>query len=213
MSEFLGFFGGIEDPRRSNARRHPLPELLFIGFLCVLCGGETAVDMADFAEAKEEFLGEFLDLPHGPPSHDTFSRVFRALDPDEFGRFLSDFTAAFRAKRTGMEAKGAIAIDGKTMRRSFDYASGTSALNMVSAWGHEERLTLGCVGAGKGGDEIIALRRLIGLLDIDGRIVTADALHCQRETAQAILEGGGDYCLPLKSLPRTPMRGQSGHVT
>lgn len=198
MSEFLCYFNELEDPRRGHATRHLFPEIMFIAFLCVLCGGETAVDMADFAEAKEDTLREFLKLPFGPPSHDTFSRVFQALDPGAFGGFLATFTADFRARRGQLEAGGALAIDGKTLRGSFDHAAQKSALNMVTAWAHGERLSLGCTGAGKGGDEIFALRRLLTLLDIKGQWITADALHCQRETVQDILDQGDDYCLTCK---------------
>jgi len=184
----------MEAPRTGNATRHLLSEIMFIAFLCVLCGGETAVDMADFAEAKEETLREFLQLPFGTPSHDTFSRVFQALDPEAFAVFFARFTSEFRARRDELARGGAIAIDGKTVRGSFDHAAGKSALNMVTAWGHNERLSLGCTGVGKGGEEIIALRRLIALLDIKGQWITADALHCQRETARDILDQGGQYC-------------------
>ncbi len=198
MSDFLHYFNELDDPRTSNATRHLFPEIMFIAFLCVLCGGETAVDMADFAEAKEETLREFLELPFGTPSHDTFSRVFQALDPEAFAVFFVGFAADFRQRREALSGPDAIAIDGKTLRGSFDHAAEKSALNMVTAWGHGTRLSLGCTTAGKGGDEIIALRRLIALLDIKGQWITADALHCQRETAGDILKRGGKYCLACK---------------
>lgn len=154
--------------------------------------------MADFADAKEDTLREFLELPFGTPSHDTFSRVFQALDPEAFAVFFVGFVADFRKRREALSGPDAIAIDGKTLRGSFDLAAEKSALNMVTAWGHGARLSLGCTAAGKCGDEIIALRRLIALLDIKGQWITADALHCQRETAQDIRKGGGQYCLAYK---------------
>lgn len=199
MSDILLYFKDLDDPRTGNATRHLFPEVMFIAFLCVLCGGETAVDMADFGEAKEEILREFLELPHGTPSHDTFSRIFQALDPGAFATFFSRFTSDFRARKEALIGPQAIAVDGKTLRGSFETASKKSALNMVTAWAHGERLSLGCTVAGKGGDEILALRRLIELLDIKGQWITADALHCQRETARAILDKGGNYCLTCKA--------------
>ena len=167
-------------------------------FCVCFAAGETAVDMADFAAAKEETLRDFLTLPFGTPSHDTFSRVFQALDPVAFVAFFVHFTADFRKQHEALSGPDAIAIDGKTLRGSFDHAAEKSALNMVTAWGHGARLSLGCTTAGKGGGEIVALRRLISLLDIKGQWVTADALHCQRETAQDILGRGGRYCLACK---------------
>ena len=199
MSGSSNIFNTLEDPRTGNARRHLFDEIMFIAFLCVLCGGETAVDMADFAAAKEDILREFLDLPHGPPSHDTFSRIFQAIDPKSFSDFFIRFTNDFRSRREELARPDAIAIDGKVLRASFDHAASKSALNMVTAWAHTERLSLGCTGSGKGGNEILALRHLVALLDIKDRWITADALHCQRETAQTILDQGGQYCLTCKS--------------
>ena len=109
-----------------------------IALCTVLCGGESCVDMADFAEEKEPFLREFLSLDNGLPSHDTFSRVFRALEPEQFRRCFQDFMGRFAAT-----CQGVIAIDGKVLRRSFDTASAKSSLHMVSAWGCEQRLVLG----------------------------------------------------------------------
>ena len=143
MERFRECFSAVEDPRSGNARRHDLYELLVIGLCAVLCGGESCVDMADFAEEKEVFLREFLTLEKGLPSHDTFSRVFRALEPEQFRRCFQLFMARFAET-----CQGVIAIDGKVLRRSFDQASGKSALHMVSAWGCEQRLVLGQVATG-----------------------------------------------------------------
>lgn len=199
MSNMSDYFNELDDPRTGNAVRHIFSEVMFIGFLTVLSGGETAVDMETFSRARENLLREFLTLPKGPPSHDTFSRIFRCLDPKSFAEFFAKFMKDFRSARENSNgSKGGVAIDGKVLRHSFDTASEKSALNMVCAWAHEERLTLGAVDAGQGGDEILALRELIGLLDLRGQIVTADALHCQRETAEILVENKADYCLSLK---------------
>ena len=130
MEGFARCFEGLKDPRTGNAGRHDLLEILMIALCTVLCGGQTAVDMAEFAEDKEAFLRGFLTLKHGLPSHDTFSRIFRLLDPEPFRACFQSFMARF-AELT----QGVIAIDGKVLRRSFDTASGTSPLHMVSAWG------------------------------------------------------------------------------
>ena len=199
MSSFVNYFNELEDPRSGNATRHKFYDILSISLFCALCGGETATDMMDFGHAKEEFLREFLDLPHGIPCHYTFSRVFRLMNPEAFAAFFEkfrrDIDQSLRAE--GKETQ-AIAIDGKVMRRSFDKAAGQSALNVITAFAHDTRLSLGIETGGKGGAEIIALRELVQRLDIKGQIITADALHCQRETCETIVEQGGDYCLQLK---------------
>jgi len=149
--------------------------------------------MADFAEEKEGFLREFLVLANGLPSHDTFSRVFRALEPEQFRRCFQDFMARFAET-----CQGVIAIDGKVLRRSFDTASAKSSLHMVSAWGCEQRLVLGQVATDAKSNEITAVPRLLEMLSLQGCIVTVDALNCQRGIARQIVDQGGDYALALK---------------
>ena len=193
MDGFGACFEGVKDPRTGNAGRHKLLDILMIALCTVLCGGQTAVDMAEFAEAKEEFLRELLALENGPPSHDTFSRLFRLLDPDQFGacfrRFMAEFTAV---------CDGVIAIDGKVSRRSFDRASGKSALHMVSAWGCDQRLVLAQIATDEKSNEITAVPKLLEMLSLKGTIVTVDALNCQRDIAGQIVGQGGDYALALK---------------
>jgi predicted transposase YbfD/YdcC len=193
MERFRAAFEGIEDPRTGNRRRHDLLEVLFIALCASLCGAESCVDMADFAEAKEEELREFLALAGGPPSHDTFSRIFRLLDPAAFHAAFQRFIADFAAARSR-----AVAVDGKSLRRSFDRAAGASPLHLVSAWAAEERLVLGQVKVAAEGNEITAVPALLRLLDLAGTTVTVDAMHCQRATAQTIIERGGDYLMAVK---------------
>ncbi len=169
--------------------------------LCAsLCGAESCVDMADFAAAKEEVLRGFLKLEGGPPSHDTFSRIFRLLDPEQFHGAFQRFMAAFAATRTSV-----VAIDGKSLRRSFDRAAGTSPLLLVSAWASQERLVLGQVKVAhqvkvaQESNEITAVPALLDLLSLEGVTVTVDAMHCQRDTAEAIVDKGGDYVMALKA--------------
>jgi predicted transposase YbfD/YdcC len=193
MEAFAGCFEGLEDPRNGNAERHDLLEMLMIAFCTVLSGGQTAVDMQLFARAKESFLREFLTLKHGLPSHDTFSRLFRALDPDQFRTCFQHFMGRF-----AKTCEGVIAIDGKVLRRSFDTASAKSALHMVSAWGCEQRLVLAQIATDAKSNEITAVPALLKMLSLKGCIVTADALNCQRGIAQDIVDQGGDYALALK---------------
>ena len=160
---------------------------------CVLCGGQGAVDMALFAEAKEPFLRSILTLANGLPSHDTFSRLFRNLDPDQFRESFQRFMAQFSE-----QLQGVVAIDGKVLRRSFDRASGKSPLHMVRAWGSEQRLVLAQIATDAKSNEITAVPRLLRMLALKGTIVTADALNCQRTIAEQIVEQKGDYALALK---------------
>ena len=195
MPTLVSYFNDMEDPRTSNAPRHKFCGLMTISLLCALCGGDTAVDMEHFGHMKEEFLREFLELPHGVPCHDAYSRLFRLMKPSAFQAFFDKFRADFADANTDNPA---IAIDGKEMRRSFDKAGEQSNMNIVSAFAHGARLTLGVAQSAKGGSEIAALRELIEMLDIRGITITADALHCQRETCELIVQEGADYCLQLK---------------
>ena len=193
MDRFAACFEDLDDPRSGNAELHDFLTLLMIALCAVLCGGQGAVDMALFARAKEPFLREFLDLKNGPPSHDTFSRLFRRLDPDQFRAAFQRFMAEFSRL-----CQGVVAIDGKVLRRSYDTASGKSALHMVSAWGCEQRMVLGQIATDAKSNEITAVPKLLRMLSLKDTIVTVDALNCQRAIASQIIEQGGDYALALK---------------
>lgn len=166
--------------------RHDLTEMLFISLVAMLCGAQSCVDLADFAEAKEDELKEFLALKGGPPSHDTFSRLFRALDPTAFASCLGRFMAIFGAAQ-GAAGPGHIAIDGKVLRRSHDRAAGQSPLHMLSAFASDTGLTLGQVAVDTKSNEITALPALLKLLSLKGATITVDALHCQSKTAKHII--------------------------
>ena len=198
LEQFGSCWEGLEDPRKGNAALHDFHELLMIALCCVLCGGQGAVDMALFAEAKEPFLRSFLSLANGLPSHDTFSRLFRNLDPDQFREAFQRFMAQFSE-----QLQGVVAIDGKVLRRSFDRVSGKSALHMVSAWGCEQRLVLAQVATEVKSNEITAVPKLLRMLTLKGAIVTTDALNCQRGIAEQIVEQKGDYALALKANQET----------
>lgn len=195
MPTLVSYFNDKDDPRGGNAPRYKFCDLMTISLLSALCGGDTSVDMELFGQMKEDFLREFLELPHGIPCHDAYSRLFRLMKPGSFQAFFDKFRTDFAAT---YGEQPAIAIDGKEMRRSFDKAAEQSNMNIVTAFAHGARLSLGITQSGKGGGEILALRELIAMLDIRGITITADALHCQRETCELIVQEGGDYCLQLK---------------
>ncbi len=193
MDQFVACWEGLEDPRTGNASLHDYHEMLVIALCTVLSGGQGATHMAAFAVAKEPFLRSFLKLEHGLPSHDTFSRLFRRLDPEQFRDCFQRFMGRFADA-----CQGVVAVDGKVLRRSFDKASGKSALHMVSAWGSDARLVLGQIATDAKSNEITAVPKLLAMLSLKGTIVTVDALNCQRAIAQQIIDQGGDYALALK---------------
>jgi len=191
MEDFSSYFGELGDPRAGNAR-HDLLELIFVALAAVLCGAEDCTDMAEFARAKLDVLRQVVDLEHGPPSHDTFSRVFRLLDPEPFEAAFARFTAAFAGA-----LEGVVAIDGKALRGAYERGRKTTPLHLVNVWAAEKRLVIGQRLA-PGRNEVAGALEVLKLLRLDGCIVTADALHCRPDTAQAILDTGADYALALK---------------
>jgi predicted transposase YbfD/YdcC len=194
VEQFVSCWEGLDDPRSGNAGLHDFHELLMIALCTVLCGGQGAVDMAEFAKAKEPFLRGFLQLANGVPSHDTFSRLFRQLDAEQFRTAFQRFMVRFSE-----QCQGVVAIDGKVLRRSFDRTSEKSALHMVSAWGCEQRLVLAQIPTDAKSNEITVVPKLLAMLSLKGTIVTTDALNCQRTIARQIIDQGGDYALALKA--------------
>ena len=153
-------FASLPDPRVARTRWHPLPALLVIALCAVLCGADSFVEMEDWGHAKEAWLRERLDLPHGIPSHDPFARVFARLDPAAFTACFQRWVAALR-EPVSTEGEGQVlARAGKTLRHSFDRASGRGALHLVSAWATESRLVLAQVPVDAKSHEITALPRL-----------------------------------------------------
>lgn len=187
-------FGSLPDPRVERTKAHLLIDILTIGLCAVLCGGAGWTDMATFGQAREPWLRTFLALPHGIPSHDTFGRVFAALDPDAFGAAFAAWARAVAPPT----ADAVVAIDGKTLRRSHDRAKGKAALHLVSAWADASGLVLGQVAVDDKSNEITAIPALRQLLDVRGCTVTIDALGCQTAIARQIVAQGGDYVLALK---------------
>jgi predicted transposase YbfD/YdcC len=194
MSWLITILREIPDPRTGNATRHDLLEVLTIALTAAVCGCENCVEFADFAEDREDLFRDFLRLENGLPSHDTFSRLFRLIDPEALSRCFGRFLDAL-----GSKGAGVVAIDGKTLRRSFDRAAGASPLHVVTAFAAEAQLVIGQKAVAAGGNEITAARALLELLDLKGALVTADAIHCNVETARTVLDRGGDYLFALKA--------------
>jgi predicted transposase YbfD/YdcC len=195
MRNFRKAFRQLPDPRAANAR-HDLLEVLVIALAATLCGAESCSDMADFGEAKKELLRVFLRLEHGVPSHDTFSRVFRLLKPEAFEKIFRRFMAAF-AKANGLKLTGVVAVDGKALRGAYDRGGKATPLHLVNVFAVEARMALAQQKA-PGRNETAGALEVLDLLGLEGCIVTADALHCRPDTAQAILDTGADYVLALK---------------
>ena len=195
MVEMGNVFEGLNDPRRVSGQQHSLHDILVIALCTLLCGGETCTDMALFGRAKRELLEGFLKLENGIPSHDTFSRVFRLLDPEAFHTWFLGFMEQF-----AQACQGVVALDGKTLRRSYDRAEGTSPLHLVSAWAAEQRLALGQLAVEGKSNEITAVPKLLELLSLPGTVVTADAMHCQRQVAQLVREQSADTCWPSRAI-------------
>jgi predicted transposase YbfD/YdcC len=191
---FMEYFAAVEDPRIARQKRHKLCDILFIAVCAVLCGAESFPAMEDFGQARYEWLKQFLELPDGIPSHDTFNRVFRLLDPVQFQQCFLCWMQAV-AEATEGEV---VAIDGKTLRHSFDQATAQRAIHMVSAWASENGVVLGQCKVEDKSNEITAMPELLKLLALKGCIVTIDAMGCQRAIAEQIIESGADYVLALK---------------
>jgi predicted transposase YbfD/YdcC len=194
LDRFAECFSSLVDPRKNQAQ-HDLTEMLFVALMATLCGATTCCDIALFGRAKEALLRKILVLEHGIPSHDTFSRVFRILDPDSFEKVFRRFTKAFA---TAANIKGVVALDGKALRRAYERGQSHMPPVMVTAWSAMTRMALANVLA-PGNNETAGALQLIELLQLKGCVVTADALHCHRKTAKAIVERGGDYVLAVKN--------------
>ncbi|OLE68896.1 MAG: ISAs1 family transposase [Cyanobacteria bacterium 13_1_40CM_2_61_4] len=190
----MDHFGGLADPRIDRHKEHKLIDLLVIAICAILCGANDWVAVETFGKAKREWFQQFLELPHGIPSHDTFGRVFALLSPEHLqGCFLGWIQAV--AQVTDGQV---VAIDGKTLRRSYDRRSARAAIHMVSAWATQNRVVLGQLKTEEKSNEITAIPELLKMLDVQGCIVTIDAMGCQKAIAKQIVDQGADYVLALK---------------
>jgi predicted transposase YbfD/YdcC len=186
-------FAGLTDPRRRRVT-YPLINVVTIALCAVISGADDFVSIAHYGRKKRKWLGQFLDLSAGIPSHDRFNAILGALRPDEFERCLLSWITALHAVSDGQ----IVAIDGKTLRRSFDAAGGKSAIHMVSAWATANQISLGQVVVDEKSNEITAIPKLLEILELSGGLVTIDAMGCQTRIAETIVAAGADYVLAVK---------------
>lgn len=194
FAAILTHIENLTDPRIDRTRQHSLLDMIVIALCATIAGADGWADVERFGKTKQTWFARFLELPNGIPSHDTFGRVFARLDTPAFLACLFDW---LRSLHLALEGQG-IAIDGKTLRRSFDAASGRAALHLVSAWACDLRVSLGQVAVDDKSNEITAVPKLLELLELSGAVVTLDAMHCQKDTTQAIRARGADYVLTVK---------------
>lgn len=187
-------FVNLEDPRVDRTKLHKLLDILVIAICAVICGADNWQEVQLFGEAKEAWFRTFLELPNGIPSHDTFWRVFAKLDPEQFQQSFVSWIASVSEVTRGQ----VIAIDGKTLRRSHDKGLGRGAIDMVSAWAAANHLVLGQVKVDEKSNEITAIPELLRVLEVSGCIITIDALGCQKDIAETIIDQQADYVLALK---------------
>jgi len=199
-------FSELTDPRRAQVT-YPLINVVVIAICAVICGADDFVAIAKFGRTKRKWFAKFLDLTNGIPSHDRFNAIFAAIKPDEFEKCLLGWIAALHEISDGQ----IVAIDGKTVRRSFDKASSKSAIHMVSAWATASHISLGQVVVDAKSNEITAIPELLKILEIMGSMVTIDAMGCQTEIARQIIVSKADYCLAVKGNQPTLYEGVANY--
>lgn len=187
-------FSDLEDPRVERTRHHQLIDIITLSICAVICGADTWVDIESYGRAKYEWLKKILELPNGIPSHDTIARVFSRLNPEQFQKCFLSWIQSISCLNPGE----VIALDGKTLRHSYDRGGNKKAIHMVSAWATSQRLVLGQVKVDKKSNEITAIPALLKVLKLNGSIVTIDAMGCQKSIVKSIIEQGGDYVITLK---------------
>jgi predicted transposase YbfD/YdcC len=196
MQSAIAILREVHDPRDVNAR-HDVGTILFLALAGTLCGAKSCVEIADFVAGLEEELSAIVDLPHGAPSHDTFSRLFRLLDPAELAKAFTAFMTTLRQELGLGAPRGVVAIDGKSLRRGYEKGRACLPPLMVSVWDSETRLAIAQARA-PGGNEVAATLELLRGLVLKGCTVTADALHCHPAMAEAVLAAKAHYALGLK---------------
>ena len=199
--EFLTFLVDLSDPRQDRGQNHRLLDMVGLTLCGTIAGANSWADIERFAVAHQEWFEQFLELPYGIPSHDTFGRVFARLDTEEFQQCLGRWVEHLQLQLAGET----VAIDGKTLRGSHDRSAGQEALHVVNAWANHVNFCLGQVSVDSKANEIPAVRELLDILSLEGAVVTADAMHCQKATARTIIEQGADYVLQVKENQRKLM--------
>ena len=205
MSCLESYFGAVPDPRGPNAT-HRLGDLIVMMVAASLCGASSATEFALFAGQRRQALSRLIAYEVAP-SHDTFSRLLRLLDPDAFGRAFAAFAAAFACARQDV-----VSLDGKALRRAYERGMAASPPLTVSAFAAETRLCLAAASPKPGDNEVEAALNVIELIDLAGRLVSADALHCHTRMAQAVIDKGGDYLLALKGNRRNWLQSANRHL-
>jgi predicted transposase YbfD/YdcC len=193
LRDLESMFALVEDPRLERSKLHRLRDIIILAICGVICGAEGWVEIEEFGKAKVAFFREWLALPNGIPSHDTFGRVFALIDPKQFEASFVQWVRGI-----SKTVKGVVAIDGKTLRRSHDQTAGKKALHLVSAWAVENRLVLAQLATEEKSNEITAIPLLLRQLALEGCIVTIDAMGTQTKIAEQIIDQLGDYALALK---------------
>lgn len=186
-------FDCITDPRHHNTR-HKMIDIITITISAIICGAETWTQIAEYGRSKYEWFNQFLELPNGIPSHDTFGRLFSMIDPKEFKQAFINWVKAICQLYNG----SLVAVDGKTLRRSHDKSNGKSAIHMVSAWSLQNGIVLGQVKTDEKSNEITAIPELIKVLELEGSTVSIDAMGCQKNITRLIIDKGADYVIALK---------------
>jgi predicted transposase YbfD/YdcC len=205
-ARFQDHFADLTDPRRRKVV-YPLINIVAIAICAVIAGADDFVSIAEWGRQKRDWLSKILDLSSGIPSHDRFNAVFAALKPAELEKCLVSWITALHELTAGQ----VVAIDGKTLRHSFDKATGKSAIHMVSAWATANHISLGQVVVDAKSNEITAIPQLLQLLEISGSVVTIDAMGCQTAIAETIVNGGADYVLAVKDNQPTLHAGIAAH--
>ena len=194
QASLIQYFSKVDDPRVEYLVEHKLIDIITIAVCGVIAGADNWVEVEQFGHEKQDWFGEFLELPNGIPSHDTFERVFGRIKPEQFQQCFLDWMQAVEVVTNGQ----VVPIDGKKLRRSHDKSNGQAAIHMVSAWASENRMVLGQVKVDDKSNEITAIPQLLELLDLSGCIVTIDAMGCQKDIAAQIVAQEADYVLALK---------------
>jgi predicted transposase YbfD/YdcC len=186
-------FADLKDPRINRTRKHPLINIIFIALIAVICGAEDWVSIERFGKARRNWLKRFLDLKNGIPSHDTFNRVFSLLDSATFCKSFMMWAQTLADK-----VKKVVALDGKSLRATKDEINGLGPLHLVNVWCCENQLVLGQEAVSDKSNEITAIPLLLDMLEIEGAIITTDAMGCQKEICKKICEKEADYVISLK---------------
>ena len=196
--EFHKCFETVEDPRVGGRCDHPLDSILFLIVTAVIAGADGPADIEEFGTDKEDWIAQFVDLPAGIPSHDTIGRVLSLIKPDQFQTALLEWINCLRAEHADEDGPVLVQIDGKTARGSYTNREKSNALHIVSAWASQHGLTLGQVAVDSKSNEITAIPELLDMMDLEGTIVTTDAMGCQKSIAKKIVKEKGDYTFAVK---------------